>query len=347
MRVTAVLPVLVLLLLTACGEPADRCAAPSRAEIEAMQAGPMLPPGVVAMRDRWIRASLAWVAEALAEFPPDTAREPVRRLALAALDDPLHLADAPGIAAVADFFLYQLDRALAGIEGPAPTGGAEIWKLYNHGFVVRTAGHCYGFDIFPGAGEVAMTQPLMARLADALEVLFISHRHGDHASREFASLMLQRRKIVVVHPEIWSDDPPGDGELIRIDGGRSERAGKISFTVFPGHQGDIPNNVYLVMADGVGVMHTGDQHSRLDLDGWIADFPDSLNVDILLPNCWTLDIRRMVESIAPEVVVTGHENELGHTVDHRESYAKSYRQLEGLSRPYVMMTWGEKYSYRP
>jgi len=34
--------------------------------------------------------------------------------------------------------------------------------------------------------------------------------------------------------------------------------------VFPGHQGDIQNNVYLVKADGVSVMQTGDQSNPAD-----------------------------------------------------------------------------------
>ncbi len=329
----------------ACGEPTDRCAAPSRAEIEALERGVAPPPDITALRDRWLRASLDWVNDVLTENPPDTVRSPIRKLALATLDDALHLEQSPEIAAVADFYRGRIERALVGIEGQPPLSGARVWKLYNHGFVVRTAGHCYAFDIIPGVGAVKMSSGQMERLAGAVEVLFVSHRHRDHASREFARLMLGLGKPVVTNPDIWPGDQDFSDRLIRVEGHSQGRAGSIGFRVFDGHQEDIPNNVYLVRTDGVGVMHTGDQYNGEDFDNWITGLSDAEQVDVLLPNCWTMDINRMVAGIKPGVVITGHENELGHMVYKRESYGKSYLLLHELSSPYVMMTWGESYHY--
>lgn len=340
-------------LVLSCGKPAGRDSEPARAEIQmteqaqAQTVRAMLPDDIAQARDRWSEKALAWVAVQLAEFPPATVRQPMRKLALTTLDDVLHLIPAPETRPVADFLQRQVELALAGIDGPPPSSGAKIWKLYNDGFVVRTSDHIYGFDINPGVGKAVMTSDQMARLAGKLEVLFISHRHGDHANAEFADLMLEQGKTVVINPDIWPDKSGGKGKLLRIGGDMSDEAAGIMFEVFPGHQSDIPNNVYLVTVDGVKVMHTGDQFSKYDLDGWINEFSDSWRVDVLLPNCWTLEIGRMVESIAPKVVITGHENELGHTVDHRESFSKTYRQNEGLSAPYVVMTWGEMYEWKP
>jgi len=329
----------------ACGTPSDRCAAPGRAEIEAIERGNEMPAGIATLRDHWIRASLDWVTEVLYQSQPDTVRSPIRKQALAVLDDVLHLEQAPDLAAVADFYHDRINRTLSGIEGQAPESGAIIWKLYNHGFVVRTAGHCYAFDIFPGVGAATMSREQMLRLAGAVEVMFVSHRHRDHASREFTRLLLDLGKTVVVNPDIWPEDKDFPDGLVRIGGHSQEHAGSIEFRVFDGHQGDIPNNVYLVQTDGVSVMHTGDQYSSNDLDSWITAFDADTKVDVLLPNCWTMDIGRMVAAISPSVVITGHENELGHMVYKRESYGKSYLLLNDLSAPYVMMTWGESYHF--
>ncbi len=340
------LPLSAIAVIFACGEPGDRCAAPGRAEIEAIErGGAALPSNLTASRDRWLRASLDWVSVALDESLPDTVRSSLRQLALSTLDDALHLEQAPDIGAVADFFRLRIDRALAGIEGQPPRTGARVWKLYNHGFVVRTEGHCYAFDIFQGVGSTTMSREQMERLADVVEVLFISHRHYDHASIEFARLMLNRDKPVVVNPDIWPEEQISSEKLIRIQGNNRGHAAAIGFQVFEGHQGDIPNNVYLVQADGVSVMHTGDQHNRDDFGIWIDGFAARQRVDILLPNCWTLDISNMVAEIKPTVVITGHENELGHMVSKRESYGKSFLLLNDLSSPYVMMTWGESFPY--
>ena len=44
---------------------------------------------------------------------------------------------------------------------------------------------------------------------------------------------------------------------------------------------------------------------------------------------------------------TGHENELGHTVDHREPFWLTYDRIEGAEAPFLLMTWGESFYYRP
>ena len=66
-----------------------------------------------------------------------------------------------------------------------------------------------------------------------------------------------------------------------------------------------------------------------------------------MPNCWTTDIIRMIQGMRPRVVITGHENELGHSIDHREAYWRTYERLEGSPAPCVLMAWGESYHYKP
>ena len=50
------------------------------------------------------------------------------------------------------------------------------------------------------------------------------------------------------------------------------------------------------------------------------------------------------------MIVTGHEDELGHSIDHREAFWLTYYKMEEvykISVPYVIMGWGEGFTFRP
>ena len=91
---------------------------------------------------------------------------------------------------------------------------------------------------------------------------------------------------------------------------------------------------------------TGDQSNDGDF-AWIDEVGAKHHVDVLMPNCWTNDIVRMVRGFDPELVMTGHENEMGHTIDHREPYWLTYQRLRRSTHPMVLMTWGESFHYMP
>lgn len=118
---------------------------------------------------------------------------------------------------------------------------------------------------------------------------------------------------------------------------------------YTGHQGrDIENNVTLVFSpEGMSFAHTGDQSGPVAEWEWIDEVGNRNRVDVLFPNCWTPDIHRMVKGFKPQLVMTGHENEMGHTVDHRESNWLSYTRLKGSPTPFLLVSWGESYHYRP
>ena len=117
-------------------------------------------------------------------------------------------------------------------------------------------------------------------------------------------------------------------------------------TVFPGHQGDLLNNVYLVRTpEGFTVAHTGDQHDGEDFE-WIDHAADTHRIDLLLMNCWTMDIPRIVRGFAPGVIITGHENEMGHSIDHREACWLTCERMAGIGTPWILMGWGESYTMK-
>ena len=55
----------------------------------------------------------------------------------------------------------------------------------------------------------------------------------------------------------------------------------------------------------------------------------------------------MARGFDPALVLTGHENELGHPVTHREPNWMTYRRLTGMDYPFALMTWGESIRYLP
>jgi hypothetical protein len=95
-------------------------------------------------------------------------------------------------------------------------------------------------------------------------------------------------------------------------------------------------------------MQTGDQSWEegpgSDFD-WLAQVGRDHAVDVLLPNCWGNALHRTLCGVNPELVITGHENEMSHTVDHREDYTQTYSLLFGSRYPAIVMTWGEGFHY--
>ncbi len=220
-----------------------------------------------------------------------------------------------------------------------------IWKLDNDGFVVKTRHHTYGFDVSdPAESTTATAERRATQLAEPLDASFTTHRHGDHLNPALMQKMVARGKPVVIPANLWSDDVRGRG-MLRVGGGEKRSVAGMSCEVFPGHQADVPNNVYLITADGLSIMHAGDQFHEADFPAWIDHLGESRQVDVLLVSCWALDLPRMAQGIRPELIITGHENELWHPVRERESFGDTYGRLSAVHCPSVVMTWGEKFTY--
>ena len=108
---------------------------------------------------------------------------------------------------------------------------------------------------------------------------------------------------------------------------------------------NLENNIYVVTVGDYTIAHTGDQYNKDDLE-WLRQIKTKIPpLDVLLVNCWAYSLYEMIEGFAPKLVITGHENELGHSIDHRESYWLSYNKLEKLQTPSCLMTWGECFWY--
>lgn len=309
--------------------------------------------------DEWIDRSLQWVDFILDAYKPAIPEHPLRRAALIRLDDILHIPSAPQKALVQAWYRARIERAVAEIEHTHVAHGMRVWKLYNHGFVVRTPAVTLAFDIVPGVPQTGFLVPpgLIGRIAAQSDVLFVSHRHADHASPGVALQFLKAGKPVVAPEMLWKDQPGLARRLtvlerstikthaLPVHGGKQT----VDVVAYPGDQEGVPNNLILVTTpDGFTVVHTGDEW-QMDQPGddfsWIADIGRDHKVDVLLPNIWTFHLDRMVRGINPALVISGHENEMGHTVPHREDYTQSYNRLFGIRYPSIVMAWGESYLY--
>ena len=303
------------------------------------------------------------------DYPPRWPEPEARQSALLLLDGVLHEVYAHSRPPVQDFFKTRISNAIDEIDQAEIINGARIWKLYNHSFVVKTNSVCIGFDLVSGISsgieEFSLADEEMSRLIDHCDVLFISHYHGDHAEESVAQLFIDQGKPVVAPASIWRDKAIY-ASILHLDRA-SHREQKLSIqkgqeelkvVVYPGHQGsDIENNVYLVFTpEGLSFSQMGDQSNGDDFE-WIDEVANNHTVDVLMPNCWTTDIVRVASGFDPELIITGHENEMGHTIDHREPYWLTYQRKEGSDRfggnknvgydtPLILMTWGESYHYK-
>ena len=92
--------------------------------------------------------------------------------------------------------------------------------------------------------------------------------------------------------------------------------------------------------------HTGDQYDKNDME-WIAKIKDNApKIDALTINCWSYQIADAIKGFNPRYVVTGHENEMGHTIDHREAFWLTFQKMEPVEHDYVVMAWGEWFSFK-
>ncbi|MDR3711390.1 MAG: MBL fold metallo-hydrolase [Puia sp.] len=320
-----------------------------------------------AYMNRQADALLKEVDSTLRLHPPSLAniagsRE--RYLALLLLDAVLHDRVAAHRQPVQDFFHRRVETVVDELEHTKVGKGAMIWKLYNMGFVVRTRTVTLTFDLTDGksAGSAGFVIPetLMKRLTGQCDVLFISHRHQDHAEEEIARQFIDDGKPVVAPPEIWRDRAiyPMITHLRRtadsiqvLPVGRGVQ--RLKVVLYPGHQmGNVENNVPLVFTpEGLSFCHMGDQINERDfmIDyAWIDSVSRRYKVDVLMPPCWTNELFRIVKGFNPRLVIPGHENELGHPVDDRVPFwgdndflGLTYSELKQSNYKVLPMTWGE------
>ena len=205
--------------------------------------------------NRQDKETLNLVEEAIKDNPPSLEMGLTRRMALLMIDNVLHEEKASTRPAVQEFLENRIKSAIEGIRTTNVTQGAVIWKLYNHSYVVKTKSFTFGFDIQRGfrtsEGQV-LDKELMQQVIDQIDVLFISHYHGDHTDEWVAETFLAQNKPVVSPPDLWADKP-FYGKILHPERKATEvqkinlpvKGIKLDVVVNPGHQEEtILNNVF-------------------------------------------------------------------------------------------------------
>lgn len=319
--------------------------------------------------DRQAAVFLDSVQAILAKYPPVLKEGKERGYAKLLLDAVFHEKFAAFRKPAQDFFHSQNSKLIKELEEANITKGARIWKVYDMGFIVRTQTVTIAFDlvsgITSGSKDFALSDEMLDRMVKQCDILFISHKHADHAEKLVAGKFLQAGKPVISPEQVWRGDsiakhiihPERVAEKvlqIQLPGKK-----KLSVIVYPGHQmQSTDNNVVLVTTpDGITIAHTGDEINEGDFMPdfvWIDRVAKNHKVDILMPNAWTMDISRIVKGFDPKLVLPGHELELGHTVWDRLPYwgddaylELNYKQLKASKYLVVAMIWGESFKYIP
>ena len=338
----------------------------------AQKRAPTIDPTMTEMEDHYLnRQSAAFLKEIKSTInakPPQYPLPRERELSLLLLDAVLHDKYAAHRPSVQRFYKTQIITAIDEIQNLTIDKGAKIWKLYNMGFVIRTKSITVAFDLTSGesAGSDGFTisDDYMKKIINQCDALFISHRHRDHKDLWITEQFIKQRKPVVAPPQVWEGQPihqkfthlkreANTAQKLPIKNNTIE----LDVVVYPGHQmRGHDNNVVLVTSpEGISFAHMGDQINEGDfmIDyKWIDHVKEHHKVDILLPPCWTNEIHRIVMGFDPKLVIPGHENELGHTLDDRvpfwgdsEYLQLTYPTLKASDYPVVIMTWGESFHY--
>ncbi len=288
----------------------------------------------------------------LDDATPAPGADPRRQLALANLDMLLHDTGNDNSPTALSFLNGRMEKAADMMKKPV-TSGYEVFKIYNAGFVARTPSVNLAFDIVRG---LCQDTPMIAdttiqKIVDNSDAMFITHNHSDHGDPTVVEMFLKAGKPVIAVPEFM----PDDNRLIHIrpsDGDHTDQpftlpdGDKLRLMIFPGHQDHLMNNLYVITTpEGFTFANSGDQYQSGSEDmEWIPSITPLLpEVDIFMLNCWNTRLPQIIAAFNPRYVVTAHENEMGHTIDHREAFWLTFQKFAPITTPYVVMGWGERF----
>ncbi|MCR4665049.1 MAG: MBL fold metallo-hydrolase [Paludibacteraceae bacterium] len=298
------------------------------------------------------RVAFGTIDEALQANPPQKEMSLLRKMALISLDQLLHDTHNDKQEPFYTFINTRMQRMLDDMERPVKKG-LRIYKLYNDGFIIKTKDATVAVDLVPGGpnSRPFISDSIIYKIAGKCDAMFVSHAHGDHANLSIAKAFASRGKLVIAPKGLWTGVNPMIQQLLVADTTVDVPFNELNMTlhILPGHQDDMYNNIYVMEFKNAGtVAHTGDQWNEEDVV-WIDKVHEHYKIDVLLPNCWINQMERSLKGFGPKIIITGHENEMEHTIDHREAYwitMKKFERMSGLNIPNVLMTWGESYDYK-
>lgn len=287
------------------------------------------------------------VDQTLTENPPQLSYSLARKLALYNFDAIVHEKKYDNSEALHAYVGSRMRAVISDLAKPVQSG-MKIYKVYNDGFVIRTKSTTLAIDLCGKKGSF-IPDSLMRLIVDKCDALFISHNHDDHADENVIAMFLAANKPIYAPTEVLASN--SSIRHIYPKGMFSEqvvlRNSKIQVNILPGHQDDLLNNIYVItLPEGFTVAHLGDQYGKEDMPSLRDVYKKIPSVDALIMDCWISDMEEIVEDFNPRIVITGHENEMGHSIDHREPFWLTYQKMEKIKKPSLIMGWGEWYSVK-
>ncbi len=247
----------------------------------------------------------------LRSHPPCEDDEEVRKEAILTLNEFLKSDSAPWDPEIIALYDNMIGYVESEIKEPV-SSGMRIWLMYNHGFIVKTPSATFAFDLIHGYSSWNYRLP--DAILDQIDVLFISHKHGDH--REPTMIRdIEGFGGKVVAP---LEDKLIGYDLIYASPDEELAVAGLQVKAYEGWHGGPPVRMYKVTTpEGITIMHTGDNLSSETL-------PDGITVDILLLNAWVNEsgsasalegIPNSINKLTPSLTILGHIHELGHQYD--------------------------------
>lgn len=294
------------------------------------------------------------VNEGLNTYPPVVGNDLNRRVTLSALDMLLHDTGNDMTEAFSRFVDSRLNGVIADLKKPHKKG-LKIYKVYNEAMIASTKSVNIAFDFARcrcrGHKVPLLPNEKVDEIVKMCDVLFLSHNHGDHVDRYVVEQFIKAGKPVVATPEILvgmqgvthlRNDDKAETFSVQLKNGKT-----LSVTIHPGHQDKFQNNIYAIATpEKYVVCHTGDQYHKEDIK-WYADVKKiSPRIDALIVNCWTNSLDKLLAGFNPRYAITGHENEMGHSIDHREAFWLTFEKFEPLPHDYVVLAWGEWFTIK-
>lgn len=315
----------------------------------------------------WMDATLEVVNQLTELYPPvvdgDNMQSVIRRRILQLLDYPLHV-DNKGIAPAKPLATDEQKRAfsdlcdkykfharqkfLKWLKSPRPEEGKlDLFKIYNMGFVIRTANHSLAIDVrWEGTDDEAKL------IAENVDIFLLTHAHADHFSKSLLNAMAQADKPIVLSEDILPSYSSDKKIVVKGDIIDPLDIGGIKVATLLGYQYPTPCNIFMIELDGWRFVDNGDNND-LERERRIKDFPA---YDFVITAAWNSVTNILGAAMQANnedgrklLYIPAHENELGHPVDHRESYHETYARKDRLGDPdfnypeHVLLNIGESF----
>lgn len=292
------------------------------------------------------------IDEGMDAYPPVIGETPARKLILLNLDAIVHETKYDGSDALAEFMDARMTKVINSLRQPMKGKGMRVYKVYNDGFIERTKSVKLAFDLVRGQSKdlVMIPDSTMQLIVDECDALFLTHNHGDHVDPVVAEMFLKAGKPVIAAPNILANDnrvlhwrgAEGAAPIkkdLKLKNGQT-----VDVAIYPGHQDQLLCNVYVVTTpEGRQVLHMGDQYNKEDM-AWFTNIKnDYPNIDIFNCICWAHRLNDTINGVAPKLVATAHENEIGHhSIDHREAFWLTFDKMRKVDhKNFVVLGWGE------